>query len=306
MESQLLSVTEKLYIPKAIDNIFDSNYTLKKLRASQKSFDGGTKIAIPIEYAELASGGSFTGLELLDTAVNDVATLAEYDWRQYYVTVGWSRADYLKNKGSKTQIVNMVSMLTDNASKKMSKMLSTGLFQTTKAATSDIDGLVVATVAASTTDCGGLDSNDFSAWAAQRDTTTTKLSLASMNTLYRAAMDGPDAPNYIVTTDAILGYYSDIATPLQRYTNADSATQGFTTLSFNGIPVVSDKNAPASYLFMLNLDHLWLCAHKDEDMRYKKPTEPLNQAAELGQIFWMGNICCDSRRRQAVMTAIAS
>jgi hypothetical protein len=287
-------------------NIFNSNYLLSRLRKGQKSFDGGVQIAIPIEYDELTSGGSFSGLELLDTAVNDVATLAQYDWRQYYVTVGWSRSDYLKNKGSKTQIVNMVSMLTQNASKKMQKQLTTGIFQTTKAASSDIDGLVVATVAASTTDCGGLDSNDFATWAAQRDTTTTKLSLAAMNALYRDAMDGPDAPTIVVTTDDILGFYYDIATPLQRYQNADAASQGFTSLSFNGIPVVSDKACTTNYLFMLNENHLWLAAHSDEDMRYKKPQEPLNQAAELGQIFWMGNLITDARRRQAVMTGITS
>lgn len=306
MESQLTSITEKLYIPKAIDNVFNTTYLLKKLRAGQKNFDGGTKIAVPIEYDELVSGGSFAGLELLDTAVNDVATLAEYDWRQYYVTVGWSRADYLKNKGSKQQIVNMVSMLTENASKKMAKNLTTGIFQTTKASSTDIDGFVTAICAAGTTDCGGLDSNDFSTWSPQRDTATTKLTLASMNALYRNAMDGPDAPTLVVTTDDILGFYYDIATPLQRYQNADTANQGFTTLTFNGIPVVSDKGCNSGYLYMLNLDHLWLGVHKDEDMRFTGNKEPLNQAATLGQIYWMGNIITDARRRQAVMTAIAS
>jgi hypothetical protein len=127
-----------------------------------------------------------------------------------------------------------------------------------------------------------------------------------MNALYRDAMDGPDAPTIVVTTDDILGFYYDIATPLQRYQNADAASQGFTSLSFNGIPVVSDKACTTNYLFMLNENHLWLAAHSDEDMRYKKPQEPLNQAAELGQIFWMGNLITDARRRQAVMTGITS
>lgn len=306
MEDQIKSMTEKLYIPKLVDNIFSSNYLLSRLRKKQKNYDGGTSIVVPVEYAELSAGGSFQGLELLETTVSDIATLAEYDWRHYYVTLGWSREDYLKNKGSKTQIVNLVSSITKNASKKMQKLLTTGLFQTTKAASTDIDGLVVAICAASTTDCGGLDSNDFSTWAAQRDTSTTKLSLAAMNALYRDAMDGSDAPTIVVTTDDILGYYYDIATPLQRYQSTETASQGFTTLTFNGIPVVSDKNATSGYLFMLNEDHLWLAAHSDEDMRYKQPQEPLNQAASLGQIFWYGNIVTDARRRQAVMTAIAS
>lgn len=238
--------------------------------------------------------------------MNDVATQAEYDWRHYYVTLGWSRGDYLKNKGSKEQVVNLVSMITKNASLKMAKMLTTGIFQTSKASSTDIDGLPVAIVAAGTTDCGGLDSNDFSTWAAQRDTSTTALTLAAMNTQYNAANDGPDQVDLIITTDAILGYYYNISTPLQRYTNTEVAKAGFTSLSFNDKPVMSDKGCNSSYMYMLNTEHLWLAVHKDEDMRYKEPQEPLNQAASLGQIFWYGNLVTDARRRQAVLTAITS
>lgn len=261
---------------------------------------------MPIEYAELASGGSFAGLELLDTAVNDINTLATYDWRQYYVTLGWSRKDYLINKGSKQQIVNLVESITKNASKKMQKLLTTGLFQVSKAASTDIDGLVNAITAAGTTACGGLTSSDFSTWAAQRDTTTTKLSLSALNSQERSAGDGDDRVSLWVTTDAIYGFFYDIATPLERLQNQDMAALGFTSLSFNGKPFVSDKSVTANYIHGLNEDHVWLAVHSDEDMRYEKPVKPLNQAAELGQIFWMGNVVCDARRRHVMFTGITS
>lgn len=305
-ETMLDSITTKLYLNKAIDNIFDTNALLSRLRRNQRSYDGGTSIAIPIEYDELASGGSFQGLELLDTAVNDFITQASYDWRHYYVTLGWSRGDYLKNKGSKQRIVDLVESSFKNASKKMQKNLTTGLFQTSKASSSDIDGLVTAICAAGSTSCGNLTSSDVSTWSPQRDTTTTTLTLAAMNAVERDASDGSDRVTLWVTTDDILGYYYDIATPQQRYTNADkTANQGFTALTFNNVPIISDKNCTSSYLFGLNEDHLWLAVHKDEDMRYEPPMKPLNQAAELGQIFWFGNIVTDARRRQSVLTAIA-
>lgn len=306
MDSEILSITRKLYIPKAIDNIFNSNQLLMRMRKNQRNYDGGTSINPLLEYDELTSGGSFNGLELLDTTINDVITNAQYEWRQYYVTVGWSRKDYLMNKGNQTQIIDLVSTKTKAASKKMQKNLTTGIFQTTKAKSTDIDGFIVAPFAAGTTACGGLTTSDISLWAPQRDTTTTKLSLSAMNALWRSASDEPENPSTIVTTDAIMGYYYDIATPLQRIGSEDSAKMGFTSLTFNGVPLFSDKACPTGYLFMVNEDRLYLAAHSDEDMRYKEPTEPLNQAASLGQIFWMGNLVCDSRRRQAVMTAIAS
>ena len=148
METGITAITEKLYVPKFADNVYSSTPLLSKLRAGEKGYDGGTSIAVPIEYAELVSGGSFQGLQLLDTSVNDLATQASYDWREYYVTLGWSSRDYHINKGSKTQIVNLVEAMFKNATKKMAKNLTTGIFQTSKAASTDIDGLPAAITAA--------------------------------------------------------------------------------------------------------------------------------------------------------------
>lgn len=304
MDSQINSITEKLYIPKMIDNIYNTNFLLSRLNKNKRSLDGGTQIAQPVEYDELVSGAAFQGYDLLDTVVNEIASQALFDWRHYFVTLGWSREDYLKNKSSKTKIVNLVSAITQNATKKMQKLLTAAIFGSNSGG-NDIDGLGIIT-AAGTTDCGGLDSNDFSTWAPTRDTTTTVLTLAAMNSLYRTIMDGPDAPTIVVTTDAIMGYYYNISTPLQRYVNTDTAKSGFTTLEFNGIPLYADKACTASTIYMLNEDHLWLAVHKDEDMRYKAAQEPLNQAVSLGQVFWYGNLVTDSRRRQGVMTAIAA
>ena len=196
--------------------------------------------------------------------------------------------------------------MTKNASRKLQKLLTTGIFQATKAATTDIDGLVNAITAAGATDCGNLDSNDFSTWAAQRDTSTTKLSLAALNTQERAAGDGDDRVSVWITTEAIYGFFYDIATPLERLADKDMAALGFTSLSFNGKPFITDKAVVANYLHGLNENHVWLGSHSDEDMRYEKPVKPLNQAAELGQIFWMGNLVCDARRRQVMFTGITS
>jgi len=306
MDGEIISITRKLYIPKAVDTVFNSNQMLMRARKAQKSYDGGTSINPLLEYDELSAGGSFQGLELLDTTVNDIITNAQYEWRQEYVGVGWSTLDYLKNYGSKTKIIDLVSTKTKAASKKMQKMLTTQTFASTKAKSTDLDGWVVAAFAAGTTDCGALDSNDITLWAPQRDTSTTKLTLAAMNTLWRSASDEPESPTSIVTTDAIMGYYYDIATPLQRIGDTESAKMGFTSLSFNGVPLFSDKSAPTGYLFMWNEDHLFLGVHSQCDMKYIEPMKPLNQSAELGRIEWAGNWICDSRRRLGVMTAIAA
>ena len=307
MEDQLKAITSKLYIKKEVDNIFTSNFLLSKMRAGERSYDGGTTIDIPIEHAQGAVGGSFKGLELLNTSFGDIITQATYEWRQMYSPLAWSHRDYLINKGSKQKIVDMVAAITRNAGKTMSKNLTTGIFQATKANSNDIDGLLVATVAASTTDCGALSSTDIATWAAQRDTTTTKLTLAALNNLWRDCSDGPDVPNLLVSTDKILGFFYDLSTPLQRYSNEAALKAGFEgVMTFNGVPFYADKNCTADQVFMLNLDHLWMGVHQDENMRYQEPQVPLNQSGNIGHIFWMGNILCDARRRQGLMTSITS
>lgn len=307
MEDQIKAMTTKLYIPKAVDNIFNSNFFLSRLRKNQRTYSGGTSITVGLEYAELASAGSFSGTELLDTEVNDIVTQAEYEWRHYYVVFGWSRSDYLKNMGSKEKVIDLVSTSTKAASKKMQKNLTTGLFQTSKAKSTDIDGLIVATCAASTTECGGLSSSNFSTWAAQRDTSTTKLSLAALNTQERAAGDGDDRVSIWVTTDTILGYFYDISTPLMRYASQEALKAGFEgVMTFNGKPFVADKNQTASYIHGINENHFWMFSHTAEDMRYEPNVTPLNQAASLGKLFWFGNVGADARRRHVQFSAIAS
>ena len=214
--------------------------------------------------------------------------------------------DYHINKGSKTQVVNLVESMMKNATKKMQKLLTTGIFQATKAASTDIDGLTVAITAAGSTACGGLTSTDIALWAPQRDTTTDTLSLAAMNTQERAASDGMDRTDLWVTTDAIYGYFYDVATPLERLADKDMANLGFTALSFNGKPLLSDKAQTANYMHGLNLDHLFLAVMSGRDMLYVKPQKPLNQSSELGRIEWMGNLVTDARRRQLQFSALVN
>lgn len=309
MEDQITTMTTKYFLKDLVDNIFSTNALLSRMRKNERTYDGGTSIAVPVMYARAASGGSFSGLSLLDTAVGDIATQAQFEWRHYYVTLGWSRENYLKNASSKARIVDLVQASTDNASETMQYNLTTGLFQTSKAASSDVDGFATAMVAAGTTDWGGLDSNDFSTWqpggaAAGRDTTTATISLNAMNVIYRQVSDGNDAVTVVVTTDTIFTYIYNLLTPNQQYVNTTDAKSGFTQLSWNGIPVITDKNATANYVYFFNEKHFWLGVHEEENMRYEKPKTPVNQASSIGQIFWYGNLVGDSRRRQGVMTAI--
>lgn len=44
MDTGIIAMTEKLYVPKFADNVFNTNPTLSRLRKGQKSYDGGASI----------------------------------------------------------------------------------------------------------------------------------------------------------------------------------------------------------------------------------------------------------------------
>ena len=58
MKRELRLRTEKKFIKKMADNIFDSNPLLQRLKKnSYESIDGGTSIMVPLQYAVTSASG---------------------------------------------------------------------------------------------------------------------------------------------------------------------------------------------------------------------------------------------------------
>ena len=79
---QISAITQTKMLPKLVDNVFNSNSLLKKLKAKEKLQSGGTKVLAPLAYAETSASGWFSGAETLDTTDNDQISSASWDWRQ--------------------------------------------------------------------------------------------------------------------------------------------------------------------------------------------------------------------------------
>ena len=76
---QITAITEKKFIPKLVDNIFNSNVLLKKLKAKEKPQSGGDKVLVPLAYAQTSASGWYQGSETLDTTDNEQITSAEFN-----------------------------------------------------------------------------------------------------------------------------------------------------------------------------------------------------------------------------------
>jgi len=125
---QVSGITAKKFIPKLVDNIFDSRPFFERMkRKNLMKLDGGTQILQPLAYAVTSSAGWYSGADTLSTADNEQITSADYDWKFAYVNLTIKRTDELKNAGDAAKI-SLVRSKTELAEKTMADQLGTALW----------------------------------------------------------------------------------------------------------------------------------------------------------------------------------
>lgn len=300
---QISGITERKFIPKLYDNIFDSDPLLQRAKKKfYQKLDGGTSILVPLNYATNTSGGWYSGAETLSTADNEVITAAEYVWKQVYDNISINRIDELKNSGD-AQIIDFVKSKVKIAEKTLGTRLATGLYSSG----SDPKSIVGLGAMMSTSNTiGGISQSSYSWWQPKLDSTTTTLTIAAMQARDTAATVNNDAPTVVVTTRTLYNSYYALLQPQQRFMDSESAKGGFQALMFNGKPVLPDSYATANSMLFLNENYLHLFVHKDEDMRFEPFMKPVNQNVKVAKIYWAGAFATSNLRLQAALTAVTS
>jgi hypothetical protein len=299
---QITAITEKKFIPKLVDNIFNANPLLKKLKQNEEMQPGGDKVVCPLNYAIVSASGWYQGSETLSTTDNEVITAAEYDWKQLYANISITRRDELRNMGD-SAIINFVKSKVEVAEKTIRDKLATALYNDGTDA-KQIQGLKLAVGTANTV--GGIDQSTYSWWQANVDSSTTTLTLSAMQGLYGDCGEGTEYPNIAIGDQDMFDRYYALLQPQQRFASSEMADGGFKSLQFNGIPVVVDANCAAGDLYMLNLDYLKLMPHKDENFRLEPFVKPINQNVKVAKIYWMGVLASSNNRRQGLLDSITA
>ncbi len=301
---QISAITEKKFIKKAVDNIFDADALSQRAKKKgwYKSVDGGTSIIAPLNYALNSSGGWYTGAETLLTTDNDVITGAEYAWKQLYENITISRLDELKNSGDAAK-VDMVKTKTQIVEKTMIDRMGDGIYSAGSDAKSII-GLRVVVDAGNTV--GGIAQGTYSWWQSQEDSSTTTLTMAALQTMHTTLTINNEGPTVIAATRANYNRYYALLQPQQRFMDSETAKGGFQNLMFNGIPFIASSKCPTSHIFMLNENYLSLWYHKDENMRFEPFQKPINQNVRVAKIYWAGAFGTDNARMHGKFSAVAA
>lgn len=300
---QISAITKKHYIATLYDNIFDSNPLLQRLKKKcYERVDGGTSIMVPLNYAQSAAGDWYAGAETLSVEDSDVITAAEFQWKQIHEPLTISRKDELMNNGD-AAVLKFVKQKTMIAEKSIQQKLATGVYNAGTNAKA-IGGLRLIVATSSTV--GGISQTTYSWWRSQLDTSTTTTTIAAMQAIDNNCSIGNDGPSVITTTRTLYNSYYALLQPQQRFQDTETAKGGFTSLMFNGKPVIVDNDCPANHMFFLNEKYLHLFYHPDEDMRFEPFQKPINQNVKVAHIYWMGAFGTSNARMQGLANALTA
>jgi hypothetical protein len=296
----LLSTTLKKYRKTLVDNIHKSNavfYYLKE-NGGIKEEDGGERIVEPLMYGKNSTAKSYSGYEQLDTTPQVGIDSAEYNWKQYSVSISISGEEERKNAGS-SKIIDILDARVKQAEMSLTESLTDGLFSDgTGNGSKNLTGL--AAMVASSGTYGGINSATYTWWQAGYSSASEALALDDMRTGFNTAgIGGKDTPNLIVTTQTLYEKYEALCSTVIQMNSEGSkklADAGYQVLQFKGVPLVWDEYCPTTNMYFLNTKHMKLVVHEDANFETTDFVKPENQDARVAQILFMGNLTCNRRK----------
>lgn len=302
--NQISAITEKKFIPKLYDNIFDSGPILKRSQTKgwYNKIDGGERIVVPLAYATTTASGWYSGSDTLSTEDNEQITAAEYLWKQLYANITVTSLDEKKNSGG-TRVLDFVKEKTKLAEKTLKDLLSAGVYSDGSTA-KEIVGL--RDIVATDQTVGGISQTDNTWWAGQVDSATTTLTIAAMRAILSSATVDNERPTVISATRANFDRYHALLQPQERFQDKDTANGGFANLLFAGVPIVVDSKCPANHIFFINENHISFKVHKDEDMKFEPFQKPNNQNVKTAKVYWMGAFTSSNNRLLGKLSAITA
>lgn len=311
--NELNSISRRYIYPTLVDNVYRSNLMFFRLNArNKKILQGGYQIEVPLVYSKFAAGGWYQGFDLLDISPSDTVKNAAFDWKQAYTPVSVDGLTLIK-ADSPEAIVNFLSFQFEQAQTDLADTLGTGVWSDVVSNNKVVDGLKGAvddgTVAST---YGGLSRSSNTFWKSNVTTITPPLSLGAMQTMFGSCTEGGRHPTIIVTTQTVWNLYWALsvggqAFPVQPGGHDEQLAQnGFTNLIFNGVPVVTDSHVPASQMYFINEDYVYLFVNPRADFNMKDFREPVNQDAMTSLILWAGNVVLSNCARHGKLLGITS
>lgn len=279
-------------------------WTAKKNK--KVKIDGGRTLRWPIKYRKLAQSGAVTPSDQIVYTEYETRTQAELSWKYYrsHTMIGWR--EQVENDG-KARIVKLIADKTKELNDDMFDKFITDIYATTQGglAFQSLD-----TIIDSSTTYAGIATADASLWAANEDTSTTRLTLygdQSLAELINSSTFGTDRPTLISTTRDLQSKAESLLQGQQALFDKDLANAGFDNIKFKNIPIVGDYACPAGYMWGIDMNNLEFWVREGWDFKVSD-WYPLPQAGfpdNLAKVVaWVGEVVCRQRQTNFKFTAL--
>lgn len=319
----ILTTTLRNRTGKLADNVTRNNAILRELSKRGMGFlpfDGGRVIDQEINYANNTNATWYAGYETVAINPQETFSMAEFDMKLLAVAVSVSGEEQLKNSGAERSI-NLVASRIMNAEQTMDNVVAGSMYSDgTGSGGKEIGGLQLLVADTPTNTVGGISRSSWPFWAniAANIGASATLIQPSMDNLWVQLIRGNDRPRIILAGNTAYSYYLQSLQAIQRVTDPDWASAGFTNLAFMGnTPVILDggyqgSTAPppgpsaggagASRMYFLNTNYLHFRPHKDRNMVVMDPDRySTNQDAVIKLIGWAGNMTISNGFLQGVL-----
>lgn len=308
---------------KLANNVTRNNAILRELSKRGMGllpFDGGRVIDQEINYANNTNATWYAGYETVAINPQETFSMAEFDMKLLAVAVSISGEEMLKNAGSE-RVINLVSSRIMNAEQTMDNVVAASMYSDgTGSGGKEIGGLRLLVADTPTNTVGGISRSSWPFWAniAANGTFTPNGIQGTMNSLWVQLVRGNDRPRIILSDNTAYTAYLSSMQLIQRVTDPDWASAGFTNLAYMGnTPVILDGGyqgstapppgpatggAPSSHMYFLNTNYLHFRPHKDRNMVVMDPDRySTNQDAVIKLIGWAGNMTVSNGFLQGVL-----
>jgi hypothetical protein len=123
---QITAITNKYYMPKFPQLVFNQNLVQKRLAAKGTKPSSGESIKQPVMHA-MGKGGFFNPYDTFDISAEDQLTAADFNWKYCEVPITISRDEILKNKGPEG-VKKLLDAKMKLAAMKMGDILASAMF----------------------------------------------------------------------------------------------------------------------------------------------------------------------------------
>lgn len=303
---ELAATTMELYHKTMVDNIFKKRALLDHLKnnGGVKLYPGGKSIRVPVMYQTNNTVMTFGGADPLNLTYQDSADAAEYSYEMYNVSITFTLEDELKNSGE-AAVMSLLEAKIKQAELSISERINSDLYTGT-AADGEILGLD--SIISTSTTLGGISGTAYSWWRGNVDSTGETLSIADMRTIKNSCNNGNGGSNVslIVTTQTLYEKYHSLLTATYQMNPVKESKRlgdaGFTSVEFEGVPMVYDESATATNMYFINKDNFKLGVHRDANFIRRKKSEPANQHLYVEHIVFMGQTVVDRRKSLGLLS----